>query len=155
MHGMAVNQKFLSNPAFSLDHFTFRTSNGSVCYCSLYKESFYSIIESCQKCFQNFAPPTCYHSSVIFPTWNVTYFMPLQVLHRLRYWTFKHKSSMSQLPILSKSKSIDICLWNHTGKINNKYVDIYSFIYLFIYIITYFLLAKWKATDINTIKNNV
>lgn len=51
---------------------------------------------------------------------------------------------MSQLPILAKSKSIYICLWKYTGKVNNKYADIY--------IITCFLLAKWKSNDIS-IKN--
>lgn len=32
---------------------------------------------------------------------------------------------MSQLPVLSKSKSINCFLWNYTGKVNNKYADMY------------------------------
>lgn len=63
---------------------------------------------------------TCYYSSMIFSTCDVTYFMPPQVLHRLWYRSFKNKSTMSQLPMLSKSKSIDICLWKCTSKVNNK-----------------------------------
>lgn len=86
---------------------------------------------------------TCYYSSMIFPTCNVTYFIPPQVFHRLRYWSFKNKSTMSQLPMLAKSKSIYICLWKYTAKVNNKYADIY--------IITCFLLPKWKSNYI-TIK---
>lgn len=87
MHGMAVNQKFLSNPAFSLDHFTFRTSNGSVCYCSLYKESFYSIIESCQKCFQNFALPYLLSQQCDFP--------------HMKCYIFYASSSASQTSVLN------------------------------------------------------